>query len=179
MRPPSQTAACYTVTSLTEVTDKPALDDLLLEYYTVIVGKIAAANIPLAYTPQELKASFWPNLDKFLPPTGRLILAQDANGRLVGCGTLQQVRPDAGELKRLYVRPEAKGHRLGRAIVDARITAAREMGWNTLLVNAIRGNQDMLRIYETLGFTFIDRYPECSDPIEADPYFVYMQYGLT
>ena len=52
------------------------------------------------------------------------------------------------------------------------------MGWKTLLVNAVQGNQDMLRIYESIGFRYIDRYPECSDPVEADPYFIYMQYDF-
>lgn len=168
----------YTISSVSEVPDRAALDDLLLEYYGVILRKLAAAGGPGTYTPQDLMASFWPGLHKVLPPTGRLILAHDGTGRLVGCGTLQQARPDAGELKRLYVRPEASGHGLGRAIVDARLKAAREMGWTTLLVNAIRGNQDMLRIYESLGFRYIDRYPECSDPVEADPYFIYMQYDF-
>ena len=123
-------------------------------------------------------APFWPNLHKFLPPVGRLMLVHDAQDRLVGCGTLQQARPDAGELKRLFVRPEANGHRLGRALVDARIRAARDMGWNTLLVNTLIGNQDMLRIYENIGFRFIDRYPECSDPSEISDYFVYVQYDF-
>jgi GNAT superfamily N-acetyltransferase len=83
--------------------------------------------LPL-YTAAELKASFWPDLHKFLPPYGRLILMHDEAGRLVGCGMLQQVRPDAGELKRLYVRPEAKGHKLGRAIMGARMEAATRNG---------------------------------------------------
>jgi GNAT superfamily N-acetyltransferase len=168
----------YRISSVTEVKDRSALDELLLEYYSVILRKFSEAGGPPLYTPQDLKASFWPDLQKFLPPTGRLVLVHDATDRLVGCGTLQQARQDAGELKRLYVRPEAKGHRLGRAIVDARIEAAREMGWRTLLVNAIRGNQDMLRIYESLGFQFIDRYAECSDPSEVAEYFVYMQCDL-
>ncbi|WP_176445230.1 GNAT family N-acetyltransferase [Maliponia aquimaris] len=176
---PTGTVPAYRIASVTEVTDRRALDDLLLEYYGVIVGKLTAGGVPHGYTPEDLKASFWPNLHRVLPPTGRLILVHDDADRLVGCGTLQQVRADAGELKRLYVRPEAKGHRLGRAIVDARIEAARDMGWTTLLVNAIRGNRDMLQIYESLGFRFIDRYPECSDPIEMDPYFIYMQYDIT
>lgn len=174
-----EVAGDYRMSSAAEVADKVALDDLLLEYYGVIVQKLALAGGSPMYKPQDLKESFWPNLHKFLSPVGRLILVHDANDRLVGCGTLQQVRADAGELKRLYVRPEAKGHRLGRAIVDARINAARDMGWRTLLVNAIGGNTDMLRIYETLGFQFIDRYPECSDPIEVDPYFIYMQLELS
>jgi hypothetical protein len=45
-------------------------------------------------------------------------------------------------------------------------------------VNAIKGNRDMLRIYESLGFRFIDRYAECSDPREVAVYFVYMRYDL-
>ena len=107
-----------------------------------------------------------------------MMLIHDENDRLVGCATLQQARSDAGELKRLYVRPEANGHGLGRQLVELRMQAAREMGWRTLLINAIRGNQDMLRIYEKLGFHYIEEYPECSDPPEARPYFIYMQYDF-
>ena len=36
----------------------------------------------------------------------------------------------------------------------------------------------MLRIYESLGFRFIERYPECSDPIELNTYFDYMQFDF-
>lgn len=169
----------YTLSSVKQVTDKPALDDLLLDYYRVIIRKLAMAGCPTNYTAEGLKASFWPNLQKFLPPSGRLILVHDDAGALVGCGTMHQVRPDAGEVKRLFVRPEAASHGLGRAIVYARLQAARQIGWRTILVNAIRDNQDMLRIYQSLGFKFIDRYPECADPIKVDPYFVYMQYEFT
>lgn len=168
----------HTLTSVTEVTDKVPLDDLLDEYYCVIVRKLALAGVPQKYTVKDLKASFWPSIDNFLPPSGRLILVHDDAGALVGCGTLQQTRADAGEVKRLYVRPKANGHGLGRAIVDARLQAARLMGWRRILVNAVRDNQDMQRIYQSLGFEFVDRYPECSDPIELDPYFVYMQRKL-
>lgn len=169
----------YETTSGTDVPDRGALHAMLLEYYGVILRKFAAAGGPPLSRPEDLLASFWPNLHKVLPPTGRLILVHDTGtGRLVGCGTLHQAGHDAGELKRLYVRPEASGHSLGRAIVDARVQAARDMGWRTLFVNAIKGNEDMLRIYESLGFRFIDRYPECSDPGEVADYFIYMRYDL-
>jgi ribosomal protein S18 acetylase RimI-like enzyme len=105
-------------------------------------------------------------------------LVRDETGRLVGCATLQQARPDAGELKRLYVRPEANGHGLGRKLVDMRMQVAKDLGWRTLLVDAIKDNQDMLRIYEKLGFRFVDVFPECSDPVDVQPYLVYMQYDF-
>ena len=168
----------YKVEPVREVPDKPALQEMLLEYYAIILEKFAEAGGPPNYTPQDLFASFWPDLHKFLPPTGRLILAHDEDRRLVGCGTLQQARRDAGELKRLYIRSEAAGHGLGQAVIDARIEAAREMGWRKLLVNTPVGNRQMLHLYEKMGFRYIDRFPECSDPAEIAEYFVYLQLDL-
>ena len=155
------------------------LDEVLLEYYSTIIQKLGEAGCPPLYTPQELKASFWPNLHSYLSPTGRLFLVQDADGRLVGCGTLHQVRPDACEVKRLYIRPEAEGHGLGRAVIRAWIAAAHEIGVSRILLNVIKSNLTPIRIYESLGFKRIVRYPECADPIEVDPYFVYLEYEVT
>ena len=77
----------YTISSVTEVEDRPALNELLLEYYAVILRKFEAAGGPAGFKPEDLLASFWPNLHKVLPPTGRLILVHDETARLVGCGT--------------------------------------------------------------------------------------------
>lgn len=168
----------YSIESVTEVTDRPALNELLLEFYAVMLRKFAAAGGPPNYTPNDLIASFWPNLQKVLPLTGRLILAYKDERHLVGCGTLHQARPNAGELKRLYARWQAAGHGLGRAIINARKDAAREMWWQSLLVDSPKGNREMLNIYENLGFRYIDRYQKFSDPIEVAEFFVKMQLDL-
>lgn len=175
---PGEASSAYRVTAVTDVTDRDALDALLLDYYGVIVQKLKAAGIAGDFTRSGLMSSFWPNLHKILPPTGRLLLVHDAAGWLVGCATMHQIRPGADEVKRLYIRPEADGHGLGRQLVLAQIMAARSMGWRHLLVNIITGNRESIRIFEGLGFRYIDRYPECSDPIEVDPWFVYMQRDL-
>lgn len=52
------------------------------------------------------------------------MLGYDEQGNFFRRGTLHQSRADAGDLKRLYLRPEAAGHRLGRRLVDDRIEAA-------------------------------------------------------
>ena len=171
--------SAYRIASVKEVTDRDALDELMLEYYGVLVEKLTAAGVPGGYTPSGLKASFWPNLHKILPPTGRLLLVHDAAGRLVGAATLQQASPDAGELKRLYIRPEANGNGLGRRLVTAQMEAAKSMGWRRLVVNIIKGNEESIRIFEALGFRYIGRYAECFDPMDLDPWFVYMQCDLT
>jgi putative acetyltransferase len=157
------TTVGYQITTLTDVSDpamRDALDYLLLEYYGVIVRKLNEAGMDHSYTPE-------------------MLVARAATGQLVGCGTLQRVRADAGEVKRLYVRPDATGNGLGRAIVDAWIEGARAMNLSTLLVNVISSNSDPMHIFDSLGFERIARYPECADPIEADPYFIYMQHDLT
>mgnify|MGYP001817920382 CR=1 FL=1 len=61
---------------------------------------------------------------------------------------------------------------------DAIIDAARQMGWRTLLVNTPIGNREMLHLYEKIGFRYIERFPECSDPAEVAEFFVYMQLDL-
>lgn len=175
---PAERRSAFRITTVTEVPDRGALDALLLEYYGVIVAKLAAAGGPDGYTAADLMASFWPNLHRLLAPTGRLMLVQDAADRLVGCVTLHQVRADAGEVKRLYVRPEARGLGLARRLVAAQVEAARAMGWRTLLVNILKGNEESIGLFETSGFRYIDRYPECADPAEVDPWFVYMQRDL-
>lgn len=168
----------YSMTSVTEVADRAELDALLGEYYTVIVRKVTSAGMVNDYTPSMLKASFWPNLRRVLPPDGRLMLVRDSAETLVGCATVHGIGPAVGELKRLYVRPEASGNGLGRALVTAQMAAARSMGWRRLMVNIIKDNRESIRIFEALGFRYVSRYQECSDPIEADPFFVYMQRDL-
>ncbi|MEM6311860.1 MAG: GNAT family N-acetyltransferase [Pseudomonadota bacterium] len=177
----NQSAAAYRVLKVSDLSDpnlRAALDELLLEYYGVIVRKLSEAGMVHSYTPEILMESFWPDVHKVLPPNGQLIVAQDAAGHLVGCGTLHRVRPDAAEVKRLYVRPEAVGQGLGSAIVREWINSARGMGLETLLANVINNNRDPMGIFERLGFEVIDRYPECADPIEVDPYFIYLNYQL-
>lgn len=166
------------VSDLSDPRLRAALHDLLLEYYGVIVQKLGEAGMDHSYTPEILMASFWPKVYDLMPPHGRLIVAQNAEGRLVGCGTLHRVRPDTAEVKRLYVRPEATGHGWGNAIVGEWIESACAMGLDTLLVNVINSNRDPMGIFERFGFEATQRYPECADPIEADPYFIYLKYNL-
>ncbi len=135
-----------------------ALEALLVEFYGVVLGKLRVAGGPSHYTPEDLMVSFRPNV-RNLPPDGCLVVVHDAVNRLVGCCTLHQIRPDAGELKRLYVRPQANGHRLGQQMITTQIAAARAMGWHNILINVVKGNQDMLRLCAKMGFRFIDRYP--------------------
>jgi GNAT superfamily N-acetyltransferase len=165
------------LTSITAIDDRPALDALLREYCEVMLRKLVLAG-GMRGDADAFMADVWATIDTYLPPAGRIFLAHDAQDQLVGCGFLSRINPDTGELKRLFVRPEMRRSGLGRSLMLARIDAAREMGLSHLQVDTIKGNVEMLRLYESLGFRYIDRYPGNSNPPELGQYLVYLQYDL-
>jgi len=95
---------------------------------------------------------FWAKFDQVLPPRGSFYLAWGPSGALLGTGALRTVSPGVGEMKHLFVRPEARGTGLGRALVEARIADARAMGITTLLADTFAANSEMPALYDKMGF---------------------------
>ena len=48
------------------------------------------------------------NLDIFAEPDGRLLLVE-VDGEIAGTISLRKIREDAGEIKRMYVKPKFRG----------------------------------------------------------------------
>lgn len=167
----------YDVKVHANVPDRGALRELLIEYFEEMIPKVIAAGGP-KLDPPDLVDPFLGDAHSYRDPHGCIVLAHDANGRLVGCGTMKKVRPDAAEMKRLYVRPEARGAGLGKALYDTRVDEARRLGVTTLYADTVRGNTEMLRLYEKQGFTYIPRYPENGNPPEYEPLLVYLEKRL-
>ena len=163
---------------VSELENPNALKALLYEYYCALTPVAEEAGFP-EYSPDEVASEFMLHSDEVLPPNGRLLLASDSNGRIVGCGMLRFIRPDAVELKRVFVRPEAQRQKLGRKLVEALLAEARKTGCSALYADTIKGNTAMTNLCESLGFTYIDRYPENAHPPEYEAYIVYMRYQFT
>lgn len=163
------------ISFVSEVRNIPAFRDLLTDYYENVLKSFEAAGGPVL-VPEELADSSIEHLDELLPPVGRLVLAQSTDGQLLGCGTLRRIRPDAVEMKRMFVRPEAQGQGLGRCLFEMRIEEARKMGCRAVYADTARGNRPMLAMYEKFGFHYIQRYPENANPPEFEPYLVFLEY---
>src|SRR4029078_2437712 len=54
------------------------------------------------------------DIQRFMPPVGRLLLANDDTG-VFGCACMRTIRVSLAEVKRVYVRPEQRRSGVGRA----------------------------------------------------------------
>lgn len=95
-------------------------------------------------------------------PNSQLLVAQDETGQLVGyvqsgANTLpyDQAEPGDGELKRLYIRREAQGTGLGRALFEQ---ALDWLGERPVLIGVWSENLKAQRLYAHYGFEHVAGY---------------------
>jgi putative acetyltransferase len=78
---------------------------------------------------------------------------------------LRPLQGGACEMKRLFVRPSAPGSGAGRALVEASIARARELGYATMRLDTLPTMDAAQGLYLSLGFHEIERYND--NPIEG------------
>lgn len=104
----------------------------------------------------------------YVPPHGRLLLA-DYGGRLAGCVALHKLENGFCEMKRLYLRPEFRGKRLGRALAERILAEARQIGYKRLRLDTVESAmKDAVAMYRKLGFGEIAPY--CANPMATALY---------
>jgi putative acetyltransferase len=91
----------------------------------------------------------------------------------VGCVALRRVDATTGEIKRLYVRPEARGRRTGRRLVEQVIAVAREIGYRRLVLDTLPRMAEAQVLYRSFGFREIPPYTA-----EPSPRIIYLGLDL-
>lgn len=104
----------------------------------------------------------------YAPPEGRLFLAE-YDGQLAGCAALHKLEDGICEMKRLYVRPQFRGKRLGRLLAERIIAEARLIGYERIRLDTVEPvMKDAVGMYRKIGFREIAPY--CANPIEGALY---------
>lgn len=105
-------------------------------------------------------------------PDGRLYLAMEGDDA-VGSIALRRFDAQAGEVKRLYVRPAWRGRGVGDRLTRGVIEVAREIGYRRLLLDTLDHMQAARSLYARAGFRETGAYYH--NPL---PGAVYMQREL-
>ena len=95
--------------------------------------------------------------DELTPPNGAWVVAR-LDGRAVGCGGVKRLDPATGEVKRVYLTPEARGEGRGRALMEALEDEARGLGLERLWLDTGDQQPEALGLFRSLGFREIDDY---------------------
>ena len=103
----------------------------------------------------------------YAPPGGRLLLALQ-HGSPCGCVALQSIGDGSCEMKRLYVRPEARGAGVGIALVMQVLEAAETIGYRRVCLDTLPSMQRAAKLYESLGFRDVPPYRH--NPIAGSRY---------
>ncbi len=91
-------------------------------------------------------------------------MVAELDGEVVGCGALHVLWADLGEVRTLAVRPEHANGRIGRALLDALIATARELGLSRLFALTFHTS-----FFARVGFEEIDG-DATADVIDMDTY---------
>jgi GNAT superfamily N-acetyltransferase len=96
------------------------------------------------------------------PPSGYLLLAS-LDGAAIGCGALKVKDRRIGEVKRMWVAPEARGLRIGERLLTALETCALKAGLRTLRLETNRALKEAQRLYRRSGYREVA-------PFNTEPY---------
>ena len=140
--------------------DLGAIRLILTEYMTFIANEMIKSpwkfNLDVEYGVDFTMN----NLDKYAEPDGRLLLVE-VDGEIAGTISLRKIREDAGEIKRMYVKPKFRGKKLGNLMVEKVISISEENGFSKLFLDTSRFMSSAVSLYKKYGFIEIDSYPEC------------------
>ena len=109
----------------------------------------------------------------YAPPDGRLLLAE-YEGQLAGCVALHELEAGICEMKRLYLRPQFRGHGFGGVLAERIIAEACRLGYQRMRLDTVEPvMKDAVAMYRKLGFKEIASY--CANPMAG---VIYMELEL-
>lgn len=89
--------------------------------------------------------------EEFDGPGGQMLLAS-LDGELIGCVGLRRLDAHTAELKRMYVRPHARGRGIARALLAACERQATAMGYQQLWLETGTKQPEAVGLYLTSGY---------------------------
>jgi GNAT superfamily N-acetyltransferase len=144
----------YSIRSVAGAMDIAAFRELCTEYARSLEYTAECASLEHQGIDAELAAL----PGAYGPPHGVMLLAFDDAVQSVGCVALRPIATDICEMKRMYVRPSARGLGVGRALARAIIDAARKARYHAMRLDTGASMTTATSLYQSLGFRDIPPY---------------------
>jgi putative acetyltransferase len=133
--------------NFTIATESPLSDD--------VRALVTALNeFTYGLTPAEYRHHM--TVEQMAQPDTTLFVARDESGAPLGMGALRRHAGGVGEVKRMFVRPEARGQRIGEAILAHIEGLARQEGFTRLVLETGTNFDAARRVYERGAFVTCD-----------------------
>jgi GNAT superfamily N-acetyltransferase len=104
---------------------------------------------------------------QFLEGNGGGFFVAHLDGEPVGCAGIRHETHAAAELKRMYVRPSARGHGIARSLLAACENAARELGYSHLWLETGLRQPEAIELYRSSGYEPVPRFGQFADAGDA------------
>ncbi len=143
----------YKVERATFPTD---LDDVL-DLYREYIGN-TSVDLGFQGNDEEFK-----NLSENYSSDESKIFLAKINESPVGCAAFRKVNDCICEMKRVYVRPTARGSKLGAKLVDLILQEAIDSGYKKICLDVLPEFKAALKLYKSYGF--VEHPPVTNNPV--------------
>jgi len=117
-----------------------------------------AASLPIDLSPQGFSQELESLPGLYAPPQGELLLAKRGD-HVLGCIAVKPLEPPrVAEIKRLFVRPQARKGGVGKALVEAAIAVAQSLGYGEIKLDTLPQMEGANALYKSKGFVSIPPY---------------------
>ena len=114
--------------------------------------------LPVDLAPQGFSQELASLPGAYAPPGGELLLAKRGD-HVLGCIALKPLEPPhVAEIKRLFVRPQARGRGIGKALIQAALATALQMGYDEIKLDTLAEMEGAIALYKASGFVPIPPY---------------------
>ena len=136
-------------------------DEALLRQLTAELHEAVRTTAPFLPPADTILDAHWRWLNQQLAECGGAFLVAESEGGPIGHAcVLVNVRPDepdegpqpSARLLEVYVREAARGHGVGRRLVQAAEQFARDAGASTIQLGVTAGNAPARALYESMGY---------------------------
>jgi GNAT superfamily N-acetyltransferase len=90
-------------------------------------------------------------------PDGAFVVARRGD-ETVGCGGVQTIGDGIGEIKRMWVSGDARGHGLGKRLLQRLEDESRRLGHHAVRLDTNSQLPEAVAMYRAAGYVEIDRY---------------------